>query len=350
MAVSTPRRLPIARSLAVAGWLLILFAFATANMAFLGSSHAAAASLFELLFKPKKQERLRLERPKVVPVRPHVEKPAFSRIPSPEGAERRSPSAASSPKAGNGGSGGYQTMCVRLCDGYYWPIRFGVSSKAIRKDRVVCESSCQGGAELFYRSTSSFDVDNMRDLGGRPYKKLTNAYRYRDTYDPTCRCQADPWSKAAELRHATYAAVATPDKTSEELKARSWNVVLAVEPTASLIVQDGLRVVPATMPVEVASGLAVVASAQQEQSGLPAVLALDLSLPQPRLVKMRRKQAAEGLVESRPLVASQGNDKPAVSTLKSLAKKTAAQQAAASPKGAKDAVSWKKTVYRAGKL
>lgn len=106
------------------------------------------------------------------------------------------------------GRGGYRTMCVRLCDGYYWPVSYGVPSRRFRRDRAVCESSCGAPAELFYLSSNSDDVANMRSLGGKRYGKLKNAFAYRKPGSAQCKCKPDPWSPIAKARHARYAAIA----------------------------------------------------------------------------------------------------------------------------------------------
>lgn len=239
MAVSKclPRRRLDERLRAAASRSLAVAVFALLCMLLLAAATpAGAAGLLDWLFKPKAEQSPPIERPKAHPARPML--PKFS--PS-EGSERRAPPVSGSSAAGSNGAGGYQTMCVRLCDGYYWPVRYGVSSRDLRKDRQFCSSSCHSDSELFYRSTESFDIANMRDLGGRPYKKLANAFRYREKYDPACRCQDEPWSRASEWRHSSYAMVDRQLLPADDLKAASWNATLAVEPTDHLIVEEGVN-------------------------------------------------------------------------------------------------------------
>lgn len=105
-------------------------------------------------------------------------------------------------------SGGSRTMCVRLCDGYYWPVNSGTHTSTIAKDRDICEQSCQVETKLFIRPSLGADAADMRDLSGKPYRKLKTAFLYRKTYLPECKCRPDPWSASEQMRHEEYRAAA----------------------------------------------------------------------------------------------------------------------------------------------
>lgn len=100
----------------------------------------------------------------------------------------------------------YRTMCVRLCDGYYWPVNSGTQSSNVTRDRKVCEQSCRSETKLYIQYSLGADAGDMRDLSGIPYRKLKTAFRYRKSYDPTCYCKPDPWSGSELLRHEEYRA------------------------------------------------------------------------------------------------------------------------------------------------
>lgn len=100
----------------------------------------------------------------------------------------------------------YRTMCVRLCDGYYWPVNSGTQSSSIARDQNVCEQSCQSETKLYVQYSLGGDAADMRDLSGKPYRKLNTAFLYRKSYNPECRCKPDPWSKPEQLRHEEYRA------------------------------------------------------------------------------------------------------------------------------------------------
>lgn len=103
-------------------------------------------------------------------------------------------------------SGGtYRTVCVRLCDGYYFPISFATTRGRLNGDEQACRSRCASDARLFYYPTSGGSPETMIDLRGRAYKDLATAFVYRTRYDKSCQCRPDPWSDEARERHAMYA-------------------------------------------------------------------------------------------------------------------------------------------------
>lgn len=105
-------------------------------------------------------------------------------------------------------SGSYRTVCVRLCDGYYWPLSHAAKRRDLSRDASVCTASCSGEAHLFYQASSSSDPDLLVDQAGRRYRDLPNAFRYRKTLVSGCACKPAPWSAAETARHRSYAAAA----------------------------------------------------------------------------------------------------------------------------------------------
>ena len=102
----------------------------------------------------------------------------------------------------------YRTMCVRLCDGYYFPISFTASRARLARDARACESRCGSEARLFIYRNPGGEPEDMTDLQGRPYRALPNAFVYRAHYNPSCKCQPHPWEAAAHQRHQSYALAA----------------------------------------------------------------------------------------------------------------------------------------------
>jgi hypothetical protein len=105
----------------------------------------------------------------------------------------------------------YRTLCVRLCDGYYWPISHSVTRGRFHQDADACRSSCGSEAGLFYQPSDG-DVSDMVDLSGRSYSALPHAYLYRRTLVEGCRCRPEPWSAAEAERHRLYKLNETEDR------------------------------------------------------------------------------------------------------------------------------------------
>lgn len=144
--------------------------------------------------------------------------------------------------------GNYRTVCVRTCDGYYFPISASASRARFSKDSEACEARC-GGARLYYLPKHSEDTASMIDLTGRRYDQLDNAFVYRKKLIDGCSCRPMPWSAAERARHNRYAYEREILRQSEERdrKLREQAVALARPPA-----RDDNSPVPAPEPKYIA--------------------------------------------------------------------------------------------------
>jgi hypothetical protein len=111
-------------------------------------------------------------------------------------------------------AGTYRTLCVRLCDGFYWPVSHSTIRARFSKDAKQCEVSCPGRSQLFVQRTGNEDVEGMADLKGIPYTQIKNSLRYRTEYVRDCTCRGNPWDPEAIARHRAYAEAA--NKSAQE--------------------------------------------------------------------------------------------------------------------------------------
>jgi len=93
--------------------------------------------------------------------------------------------------------GTFRTLCVRTCDGYYFPISFSTGFDFLKRDAETCESMCPGTeAKLFFHRVPDQESEAMISLQGQPYTALPQAFLYRklnpQQADPACTCQAQP--------------------------------------------------------------------------------------------------------------------------------------------------------------
>ena len=77
---------------------------------------------------------------------------------------------------GGGGTGGrfgalpfatYRTLCVRLCDGYCFPVSFSTLPNHFQRDAEACQSKCAAPAELYYHQNPGGSVDQMVALNSQ---------------------------------------------------------------------------------------------------------------------------------------------------------------------------------------
>lgn len=91
----------------------------------------------------------------------------------------------------NGGN--LRTLCVRTCDGSFFPISANATPLNFRRDAQVCQQMCPGTeTELYYHSILTEEsADMVSTSTGRPYRELPTAFSYlsRPTGDkPACGC------------------------------------------------------------------------------------------------------------------------------------------------------------------
>ncbi len=99
----------------------------------------------------------------------------------------------------------HRTVCVRMCDGFYWPISFSASRSKFYRDANTCSSSCKSEAKLFHFPSNGGQIEDAVDLTGRAYARLPAAFKYRKALVQGCTCKPEPWSDAELDRHRAYA-------------------------------------------------------------------------------------------------------------------------------------------------
>lgn len=110
----------------------------------------------------------------------------------------------------------FRTVCVRLCDGFFWPVSFATTSTNLKRDRETCQKSCEVPVALYYYPNPGGEPEDMLDLDGQPYARLSSAFLYRTTYEPNCKCRPHPWEKEALERHKGYAESAAAEHANKK--------------------------------------------------------------------------------------------------------------------------------------
>jgi len=96
-------------------------------------------------------------------------------------------------------SGTYRTVCVRTCDGGYFPIEFSTSPARFADDERQCKAQCPATeAELYAYRNPGEDINQAVSINGAPYTALPNAFKFRTEFNPTCACKApgQTWADA----------------------------------------------------------------------------------------------------------------------------------------------------------
>jgi hypothetical protein len=128
---------------------------------------------------------------------------------------------------GTTGVATYRTICVRLCDGFYFPVSFSTLPSHFPQDAEVCSSKCAAPSELYYYPNPGGSVDQSVALKTQEaYTKLKVAFRYRKEFVNGCSCKeaefvptSMPADKKAESGAAAPKPSALPPKRADAAPA-----------------------------------------------------------------------------------------------------------------------------------
>jgi len=85
--------------------------------------------------------------------------------------------------------GNSRTMCVRLCDGFYFPINNRSHSDNYYDELAACVGRCPGADVSLYVHSNGQAVEQMRStMTGEAYVHLPTAFAYRKKLSPSCSC------------------------------------------------------------------------------------------------------------------------------------------------------------------
>lgn len=106
--------------------------------------------------------------------------------------------------AGDGApSGTYHTVCVRACDGFYFPISYSTVPSRFADDARACQRQCPAAeAELYSFRNPGENMEQAVSVTGQPYTSLANAFRYRKEIIAGCSCRRPGQSWAEALKNA----------------------------------------------------------------------------------------------------------------------------------------------------
>jgi hypothetical protein len=98
-------------------------------------------------------------------------------------------------------SGTYRTLCVRACDGYYFPISYSTVPGKFADDEKLCQRLCPATeVTLYSHRNPGEDVARAVSSAGKLYSELPTAFSYRKQFNPACSCRAPGQSWADALR------------------------------------------------------------------------------------------------------------------------------------------------------
>jgi Protein of unknown function (DUF2865) len=106
-------------------------------------------------------------------------------------------------------NGRYRSVCVRTCDGFFFPISYQTYANRLSQDATVCQSSCAAPAELYVYRNPGQEIDQAISLNGTAYSDLPAAFKYRKAYVKGCSCKESEYNPT-EIEAANKKAEAAP--------------------------------------------------------------------------------------------------------------------------------------------
>jgi Protein of unknown function (DUF2865) len=83
----------------------------------------------------------------------------------------------------------HNSVCVRLCDGYYFPIGPLLRAGDLAKHEAACSGLCPDApTQLFLEPAGSGRIEDAVSSDGARYTALPAAFRHRATVDNACTC------------------------------------------------------------------------------------------------------------------------------------------------------------------
>ena len=117
---------------------------------------------------------------------------------------------------------GSYAVCVRTCDGSFFPVSYSGAGSRADSLEDVCRSLCPNADMALYSFPFGGTIEEAASPTGESYANLPNSGKFEKTYDPTCSCRrkGQSWAEAladAEARygHEKHDILVTPEKSAE---------------------------------------------------------------------------------------------------------------------------------------
>jgi len=131
------------------------------------------------------------------------------------------------PQSAPGGmplSGTYRTLCVRTCDGYYFPISYSTVPGKFAEDEALCRRLCPAAeVALYSHRNPGEDIARAVSSNGRAYSDLPTAFSYRKAYNASCSCRAPGQSWEEALRQGEDQTLERGDIVVTEERSRQMS-------------------------------------------------------------------------------------------------------------------------------
>ena len=114
---------------------------------------------------------------------------------------------------------GHRAVCVRLCDGAFFPMTSSPRPGAAVDEEEMCQLQCPGTEVALFRMRDD-RIENAVSSTGRSYTSLPNALRFRSRFDAACTCRPPGGSWAASFANRVDPTLRPGDQVVSAEQAR----------------------------------------------------------------------------------------------------------------------------------
>jgi hypothetical protein len=118
---------------------------------------------------------------------------------------------------------GGKAVCVRSCDGAFFPVSYSASGGNLDYLAEMCRALCPNAEATLYTYPVSGEIEQAVSINGARYMDSPTALRYRRVFDPSCTCRrrGQSWASALAPAEALLGkehksdVIVTPEKAAE---------------------------------------------------------------------------------------------------------------------------------------
>jgi hypothetical protein len=126
-------------------------------------------------------------------------------------------------RSGVNAHAGSYAVCVKTCDGSFFPVSYSGAGSRADSLEEVCRSLCPNADVALYSFPFGGTINMaVSSSTGEPYVNWPNALKYLQSYDSTCSCRrkGQSWANALAAAEAKYGhesrdILVTPEKSAE---------------------------------------------------------------------------------------------------------------------------------------
>ena len=141
---------------------------------------------------------------------------------SPDGSLTGGPDEKSAAPTGEARAGG-KAVCVRSCDGAFFPVSYSASSNRLDSLAEMCRALCPNTEVTLYTYPVTGEIEQAVSINGARYLDSPTALRFRHAFDSSCSCRrrGQTWASALAPAEALLGKedksdiIVTPEKAAE---------------------------------------------------------------------------------------------------------------------------------------